>query len=81
VSGAQIITFGCRLNAYEAEIMRGHAAAAGLDDAVIVNTCSARRARLSAAHGANNRTRALSSPAARRRSIPAATPPCPRSTG
>jgi threonylcarbamoyladenosine tRNA methylthiotransferase MtaB len=31
---------GCRLNAYESEVMRGHAAAAGLDDAVIVNTCA-----------------------------------------
>ena len=31
---------GCRLNAYELEVMRGHAAAAGLDDAVIVNTCA-----------------------------------------
>ena len=37
---AEIITFGCRLNAFEAEIMRGHAAAAGLDQAVIVNTCA-----------------------------------------
>lgn len=35
-----IITFGCRLNAYESEVMRGHAAAAGLKDAVIVNTCA-----------------------------------------
>ena len=35
-----IITFGCRLNAYESEVMRGHAAAAGLGDAVIVNTCA-----------------------------------------
>ena len=31
---------GCRLNAYESEVMRGHAVAAGLDDAVIVNTCA-----------------------------------------
>ena len=31
---------GCRLNAYESEVMRGHATAAGLDDAVIVNTCA-----------------------------------------
>ena len=37
---AKIVTFGCRLNAFEAEIMRGHAAAAGLDQAVIVNTCA-----------------------------------------
>ncbi len=31
---------GCRLNAYEAEAMRGLAADAGLDGAVIVNTCA-----------------------------------------
>jgi threonylcarbamoyladenosine tRNA methylthiotransferase MtaB len=36
----QIITFGCRLNTHESEVMRGHADAAGLDDAVIVNTCA-----------------------------------------
>ncbi len=35
---AEILTFGCRLNAYESEVMRGHAAA--LDDVVIVNTCA-----------------------------------------
>ena len=31
---------GCRLNAYETEAMREMADAAGLDDAVIVNTCA-----------------------------------------
>jgi threonylcarbamoyladenosine tRNA methylthiotransferase MtaB len=36
----RIVTLGCRLNAFESEVMRGHAAAAGLDDAVIVNTCA-----------------------------------------
>jgi len=36
----QIITFGCRLNAFESEVMRGHAESAGLEDAVIVNTCA-----------------------------------------
>ncbi|WP_322095987.1 tRNA (N(6)-L-threonylcarbamoyladenosine(37)-C(2))-methylthiotransferase MtaB [Pelagibius litoralis] len=36
----RILTFGCRLNAYESEVMRGHAEAAGLDNAVIVNTCA-----------------------------------------
>ena len=36
----EILTFGCRLNAYESEIIRGHARAAGLDGAVIVNTCA-----------------------------------------
>jgi threonylcarbamoyladenosine tRNA methylthiotransferase MtaB len=35
-----ILTFGCRLNAYESEVMRGHAQAAGLTDAIIVNTCA-----------------------------------------
>ena len=36
----EIVTFGCRLNAFESEVMRGAAAAAGLADAVIVNTCA-----------------------------------------
>ena len=35
-----ILTFGCRLNAYESEVMRGHAEAAGLEGAIIVNTCA-----------------------------------------
>jgi threonylcarbamoyladenosine tRNA methylthiotransferase MtaB len=36
----EIVTFGCRLNAFESEAMRGIAAEAGLADAVIVNTCA-----------------------------------------
>jgi len=36
----QVITFGCRLNAFESEVMRGHARAAGLTDTIIVNTCA-----------------------------------------
>ena len=39
-SGPEIVTFGCRLNAYESEVMRGHARDAGLTEAVIVNTCA-----------------------------------------
>ena len=35
-----VVTFGCRLNAYESEAMRRAANAVGLDDAVIVNTCA-----------------------------------------
>jgi threonylcarbamoyladenosine tRNA methylthiotransferase MtaB len=35
-----ILTFGCRLNAFESEVIRRHAATAGLADAVIVNTCA-----------------------------------------
>jgi len=40
MSEIEIITFGCRLNAYESEVMREHAQAAGLQRAVIVNTCA-----------------------------------------
>ncbi len=36
----EIITFGCRLNAFESEIIRRAAAEAGLGNAVIVNTCA-----------------------------------------
>ena len=36
----RVITFGCRLNTYESEVMRDHAKAAGLDDAIIINTCA-----------------------------------------
>jgi len=38
--GTEIVTFGCRLNAYESEVMRGHADAAGLDGAIVFNTCA-----------------------------------------
>lgn len=38
--GPRVITLGCRLNAYESEVMRRHAATAGLDDAIVVNTCA-----------------------------------------
>ncbi len=37
---AQIITLGCRLNAYESDVMRGHARDAQLTNAVIINTCA-----------------------------------------
>ncbi|QQR36672.1 tRNA (N(6)-L-threonylcarbamoyladenosine(37)-C(2))-methylthiotransferase MtaB [Devosia oryziradicis] len=36
----QTLTFGCRLNAYEAEVMKSEAQRAGLDNAVIINTCA-----------------------------------------
>jgi threonylcarbamoyladenosine tRNA methylthiotransferase MtaB len=38
--GVDIVTFGCRLNALESEVMRTRAAEAGLADAVLVNTCN-----------------------------------------
>ncbi len=33
-----VLSFGCRLNAYESEVMRGHAQ--GLENTIIVNTCA-----------------------------------------
>ncbi len=36
----EIVTFGCRLNIYESEVMKNHAEAAGLRDTVIFNTCT-----------------------------------------
>jgi threonylcarbamoyladenosine tRNA methylthiotransferase MtaB len=35
-----VVTFGCRLNAHESEVIRREADGAGLDGAVIVNTCA-----------------------------------------
>ncbi|WP_245620054.1 tRNA (N(6)-L-threonylcarbamoyladenosine(37)-C(2))-methylthiotransferase MtaB [Phenylobacterium immobile] len=36
----EIVTFGCRLNAYESEVIRQRAAEDGLEDAVVFNTCA-----------------------------------------
>jgi len=35
-----VVTFGCRLNVYESEIIRSEAARAGVGDAVVINTCA-----------------------------------------
>ena len=35
-----VVTFGCRLNAYELEVIRRQAEAAGVVDTVVVNTCA-----------------------------------------
>lgn len=35
-----VLTFGCRLNTYESEVMKDHAAKAGLNDVIIVNSCA-----------------------------------------
>jgi threonylcarbamoyladenosine tRNA methylthiotransferase MtaB len=40
LSGVEVITFGCRLNTYESEVMRAEAEKAGLNNAVLVNTCA-----------------------------------------
>src|SRR5271167_2485341 len=36
----EVITFGCRLNAYESEAIKARAGEAQLRDAVVVNTCA-----------------------------------------
>lgn len=36
----RIVTFGCRLNAYESEVIRRRAAEDGLSDAIVFNTCA-----------------------------------------
>lgn len=36
----QIVTFGCRLNSYESEVMSAHAETAGLENAIIINSCA-----------------------------------------
>ncbi len=40
MSSVEVITFGCRLNTYESEVMRGEAEKAGLNNAILVNTCA-----------------------------------------
>ena len=36
----EVVTFGCRLNAYESEVIRRQAAARGVENTVVVNTCA-----------------------------------------
>jgi threonylcarbamoyladenosine tRNA methylthiotransferase MtaB len=36
----EVVTFGCRLNAYESEAMKARAGEAGLEDTIIFNTCA-----------------------------------------
>ncbi|MBT6093284.1 MAG: tRNA (N(6)-L-threonylcarbamoyladenosine(37)-C(2))-methylthiotransferase MtaB [Rhodospirillaceae bacterium] len=40
MTAPQVITLGCRLNTFESEIMRQHAEAGSLENAVIINTCA-----------------------------------------
>src|SRR5437870_3561207 len=39
-AAVEVITFGCRLNAFESEVIRRAAGEAGLEGAVVVNTCA-----------------------------------------
>ena len=36
----EIVTFGCRLNAFESEVIRREAEAAGLRDTIVINSCA-----------------------------------------
>ncbi len=40
MNGPETITFGCRLNTFESELIRARAREAGADDAIIFNTCA-----------------------------------------
>lgn len=40
IDRVSVITFGCRLNAAESEVIRRAAGTAGLADTVIINTCA-----------------------------------------
>jgi threonylcarbamoyladenosine tRNA methylthiotransferase MtaB len=40
MNAVEIVTFGCRLNAFESEIIRRACSEAGLANAVVVNTCA-----------------------------------------
>ena len=38
--GVETLTFGCRLNAYESAVIKAEAEKAGLDNAIIINSCA-----------------------------------------
>lgn len=38
--GVEVVTFGCRLNAFEAEVIRSKAEGAGLSDTIVINSCA-----------------------------------------
>ncbi|WP_456763126.1 tRNA (N(6)-L-threonylcarbamoyladenosine(37)-C(2))-methylthiotransferase MtaB [Bradyrhizobium sp. USDA 4011] len=38
--GVEIVTFGCRLNAFESEVIRREAEHAGLTDTIVINSCA-----------------------------------------
>ncbi len=40
LTAPEIVTFGCRLNTYESEVMRGNALSAGMTNTVIINSCA-----------------------------------------
>ena len=81
----ETLTFGCRLNTYESEVMKAEAVKAGLEDAIIVNTCAVTAEAVRQAKQAVRKARrdnpnaASSSPAARRRPRAASSATCRKS--
>jgi len=55
--GVDVVTLGCRLNAFESEVMRREAGEAGVDDAIIFNTCAVTNEAVAQARQAIRRTR------------------------
>src|SRR5690349_5504214 len=53
----EVVTFGCRLNAYESEIIRQTAQAQGVADTVVINTCAVTEEAVRQARQAIRRTR------------------------
>jgi len=52
-----VITLGCRLNAYESDVMAGHAKDAGLSNTVIINTCAVTNAAVADSRNAIRKAR------------------------
>src|SRR5690349_23151772 len=40
IMSVEVVTFGCRLNAFESEVVRVEAERAGLADTVVINSCA-----------------------------------------
>src|SRR5215475_1736681 len=40
IMSVEIVTFGCRLNAFESEVIRREADHAGLSDTIVINSCA-----------------------------------------
>ena len=38
--GVEVITFGCRLNTFESEVIAREAGQAGLDNTIVINSCA-----------------------------------------
>ncbi|WP_421693256.1 tRNA (N(6)-L-threonylcarbamoyladenosine(37)-C(2))-methylthiotransferase MtaB [Aestuariivirga sp.] len=59
MSKMDFVTFGCRLNTYETEVMRSHAEAAGASNTIVFNTCAVTAEATRQARQAIRKARAL----------------------